>query len=124
MQIKKHIIAGAVFAAFLLFKPGHAETPDRGRQLFESRCSGCHALDNERQGPRLRGVVGRNAGAVKSFTYSNALKASRITWDAASLDKWLADPEKLIPDNDMAFRMPNPDERAAVLAFLQRLSGK
>jgi cytochrome c len=124
MQIEKYIVAGAVFAAFLLFNPGRAETSDRGRLLFESRCSGCHALDNERQGPRLRGVYGRNAGTVQSFTYSNALKASRLTWDAAALDRWLADPEKLVPDNDMAFRMPNPDDRAAIIGFLKGLSGK
>jgi cytochrome c len=124
MQIKKPMAAGIVFAALLMFKTSHAETPDRGRQLFENRCSGCHALDNERQGPRLRGVYGRDAGAVPSFTYSSALKASRITWDATSLDKWLTDPEKLVPDNDMAFRMVNADERAAIIAFLQSLPAK
>ena len=122
MQIKKPMAAGIVFAASLMFKTSHAETPDRGRQLFENRCSGCHALDNERQGPRLRGVYGRNAGAVPSFTYSSALKASHITWDATSLDKWLTDPEKLVPDNDMAFRVPSADERREVIAYLKSLS--
>ena len=99
-----------------------AQNSDHGKELFERRCSGCHALDKEKEGPRLRGVYGRTSGTVTSFQYSNALKTAHITWDAASLDKWLADPEKLVPDSDMAFQLVRPDERSDIIAYLKQLS--
>jgi len=93
-----------------------------GRTLFEKRCTGCHALDHEKVGPRLAGVVGRKAGATSAFPYSDAVKKSGVIWSEATLDRWLTDPEALIPDNDMAFRLDNPDERAAIIAFLKETS--
>ncbi|HLH20142.1 MAG TPA: c-type cytochrome [Bryobacteraceae bacterium] len=97
---------------------------DPGRQSFEKRCTGCHALDTEKAGPRLRGVYGRRAGSIPSFPYSEALRKSAITWSGDALDKWLTDPDAFIPDNDMAFRVTNPEERAAIIGYLKELSGK
>ena len=101
-----------------------AENAGKGKELFEKRCTGCHALDKEKEGPRLRGVYGRAAAAVPSFQYSAALKASDITWNADSLDKWLSDPEKLVPDNDMAFQLVREDERSDIIAYLKQLSSR
>ncbi len=67
------------------------------KELFEKRCSGCHALDRDKEGPRLRGVYGRVAGSVESFQYTDALKKSKITWSDEMLDPWLTDTEKLSP---------------------------
>lgn len=96
--------------------------PLDGKEVFEKRCTGCHALDTQRVGPKLRGVYGRKAGAVEGFPYSNELKASHLTWNADTLDKWLSDPETLIPGTDMAFRMERAEERAAVIEFLKKLN--
>jgi cytochrome c len=101
---------------------GKAQNSEHGKELFEKRCSGCHALDKEKEGPRLRGVYGRMSGTVQSFQYSNALKTAHITWDATSLDKWLADPEKLVPDSDMAFQLVGAEERTDIIAYLKELS--
>jgi cytochrome c len=90
-----------------------------GRSAFEKHCTGCHALDHEKTGPRLAGVVGRRAGTVAGFQYSDAVKKSAVVWNEAVLDKWLIDPETVIPDTDMAFRLDNPVERAAIIAFLK-----
>jgi cytochrome c len=92
-----------------------------GRSVFEKRCTGCHALDHEKEGPRLAGVVGRKAGTVSTFAYSDAVKKSAVVWSEALLDKWLTDPETVIPDNDMSFRLNNPVERAAIIAFLKEM---
>ena len=97
---------------------------NRGHQLFDKRCGGCHSLDNDKEGPRLRGVYGRKAGAVPSFKYSEAVGKAGITWDDVSLDKWLADPDKFIPDADMDFHLEKADERADVIAYLKQLSNK
>ena len=100
-----------------------AADPERGRALYESRCSGCHSIDQDRIGPRQRGVVGRKAGAVAGFEYSPALRASRIVWDAKTLDAWLANPERLIPGQRMNYSVPDGADRAALIAYLEANSG-
>jgi cytochrome c len=97
---------------------------DRGKQLFEKRCTGCHSLDQDKEGPRLRGVYGRQAGKVPGFKYSAAVQSSVVTWDDVSLDKWLTNPDSLIADNYMAFRVVKPDERADIIRFLKTVSMK
>jgi cytochrome c len=96
----------------------------RGKEIFEKRCTGCHSLDGEKEGPRLRTVYGRKAGSIGTFKYSDAVQKSNVIWDSITLDKWLTDPDKFIPDNDMAFRLAKPDERSDVIAYLKQLSGK
>jgi cytochrome c len=93
-----------------------------GKSLFEKRCSGCHALDADHEGPRLRGVFGRPAGKVKTFKYSDALQKATLTWDEPALEKWLTDTESIAPNNDMGFRVPKQEERAAIIAYLKSLS--
>ena len=97
-------------------QPGDAE---QGKALFEKRCTGCHSLDQDKEGPRLRSVYGRKAGTVASFEYSDALKNAHIVWGDATLDKWLTDTDALIPSNDMAFHVPKPEERTDIIAFLR-----
>jgi cytochrome c len=96
--------------------------PRRGEELFQKRCGACHSLDKEKEGPRLRGVFGREAGIVPTFNYSNALKSAKVTWTADSLNQWLADTDRFIPDNDMNMSFKNPNERADIIAYLKQLS--
>ena len=107
-------------AALLLLSGAlNAADIDTGKDLFERRCAGCHSLDKNKEGPRLRGVVGRAAASVPGFEYSDALKSSHVTWDTDTLNQWLADPEQLVRGNDMAFRLIKPEERAAIIAYLK-----
>lgn len=101
-----------------------ATDPIRGKTLFEKRCGGCHSLDSDKEGPRLRDVYGRRAGSVPSFKYSDSLKAATHTWDASSLNKWLTDTESVAPDNNMDFHVPVADERADIIEFLRVMAGK
>ena len=102
--------------------PAAAQAKPDGKALFERRCGGCHALDRDKEGPRLGGVYGRVSGSVDSFQYSDALKSSRIRWADQTLDRWLTDPEKLVPNNDMAFHVESPEERGAIIAYLKQNS--
>ena len=103
--------------------PGAAgPAPGAGKELFAKRCSGCHGTDSSKEGPRLRGVLGRKAGTVPGFQYSDALRNSGITWTEDLLAKWLENPEALVKDNDMEFRVSNADERAALVAWLKSLT--
>jgi cytochrome c len=96
--------------------------PDRGMEVFEKRCTGCHSLTQGREGPRLGGVFGRTSGTVSGFNYSPALKAAHIVWDDASLQRWLADPDTLVPDNNMDFHVAKQQERLDLVSFLKRSS--
>lgn len=98
--------------------------PKRGEELFQRRCASCHSLDKEKEGPRLRGVFGRKAGTVPTFKYSDALKASNITWNADLLNQWLIDTDRFIPDNDMNMSFRNADERTDIIAYLRQLSNQ
>jgi cytochrome c len=118
-------LGAAALAAFIASQVGPLLAQNNpGKQVFEKRCTGCHALDNEKAGPRLRGVYGRSAASVASFPYSDALRKSGITWDSDTLDKWLTDTDAFVPDNDMGFRVANPEERAAIIGYLKEVSGK
>jgi cytochrome c len=122
-MVRTLALAFAVMESALLFS-GWAQGPVNRKQLFEKRCGGCHSLDRDKEGPRLGGVYGRMAGTVDSFQYSDALKNSKIKWDAESLDKWLTDPEQVVPNNDMAFHLENAHERREIIAYLQENSRK
>jgi cytochrome c len=90
------------------------------RKLIK-RCSGCHAPDFDKGGPRLRGILNRKAGTVKDFLYSDALRESGIYWDENWLNRWLENPEAVVKNNDMEFRVVNADERTSIIAYLKSL---
>jgi cytochrome c2 len=92
----------------------------RGKILFEKRCTGCHAMDGEREGPRLAGVFGRKAGSVPGFPYSKGLINYGLTWNEVTLDRWLTDPDLIAPDTMMDFQVPKAQERADLIAYLRR----
>ena len=98
--------------------------PARGKELFEKRCIGCHALTHDHEGPRLQGVYGRTSGTVAGFAYSPALKKAHIVWDDNSLDKWLTDPDVFIPGNNMDFLVSKPQDRRDLIGYLRQSSGK
>ena len=91
----------------------------RGRQIYESRCGGCHSLDSNRVGPRHRGVFGRRAGSVPGYSYSPALAKAKVIWNSDSLDRWLRNPEDVLPGQRMNFRVQNAQDRADIIAFLK-----
>jgi cytochrome c oxidase assembly protein Cox11 len=94
----------------------------RGQELFGERCSSCHALDANKIGPALRGVVGRRAGSVPGFAYSSALGGASLVWNAEYLDHWLADPRQFIAGARMPARVLDPSTRRDIVAYLQKES--
>jgi cytochrome c len=91
-----------------------------GKAVFEKRCTGCHAMNVDREGPRLAGVLGRKAGSIAGFAYSAGLKKSGLTWTDATLERWLSDPDLMVPDNNMSFSVPKATERRDLIAFLKQ----
>jgi cytochrome c len=102
-----------------------AQAADDDPELaFNGHCRECHAFDkgDNRIGPTLYGVVGRKAGSVPGFAYSDSVKSSGITWDEKSLDKWITNPNAMIPGNNMGAifsGLSDAAERAKIIAFLK-----
>jgi cytochrome c len=107
-----------------LLSPALGEPGDAARGEHDFReCAPCHSLEPDRNmtGPSLAGLWGRKAGSLASFErYSDALKSSGIIWDDRSLDGWLTDPDRMVPDNEMPFNgIKGARDRADLLAFLK-----
>jgi cytochrome c len=97
---------------------------DAGKVLFEKRCGGCHSLDTNKEGPALRHAYGGKAASVSTFKYSKALLSAGVTWDDASLDKWLTSTDSVAPENDMDFQVANATERSNIIRYLKTVAGK
>ena len=91
----------------------------RGQQLYESRCIGCHSIEDNRAGPAHKGVFGRKAGMAKGFDYSPAVKSSKLIWNERTLDRWLTNPEATIPGQKMGFSVPSSIDRADIIEYLR-----
>jgi cytochrome c len=98
--------------------------PVRGKETFEKRCTGCHSLEENREGPKLRGVYGRTSGTAAGYNYSPALIKAAVVWDESSLEKWLIDTDAFVPGNNMDFQVPKPQERRDLASYLKQQSGK
>jgi cytochrome c len=105
-------------------RPATAGDPIQGKLVFEKRCTGCHSLDQDREGPHLRGVYGRTSGQVPNFPYSKVLKDAHIFWNELTLDRWLTDPDAYVPQTNMDFRVTKPQERQDLIRFLQESTAK
>jgi cytochrome c len=98
--------------------------PTRGAALFEKRCTGCHSLTSNHEGPRLQGVYGRPTGSIPSFPYSDALKSAHLVWNDQTLEQWLTDPDAFLPGNNMDFHVPRAQERKDIIAYFKQSAGK
>jgi cytochrome c len=96
--------------------------PSHGKAVFERKCTGCHSLDSDHEGPRLRGVYGRKAGSVSGFQYSVAMKKSGTVWTEVNLERWVRDSDAMLPGTEMGFSVPKVQDRADLIAFLKTLS--
>jgi cytochrome c len=103
--------------------PAMAQNAEAGAVVFKQRCSTCHTMTPGQRhgvGPNLAGVAGRRA-ANTDFNYSTALRNSGLTWDAATLDRFLAGPSKLVPGTRMLIPVADAKQRADLVAYLGTL---
>jgi cytochrome c len=86
-------------------------------------CAVCHSIDGtNKTGPTLRGIVGRTSGTFAGFRYSRAMRTAGLVWDAGSLDRYLGDPQGIVPGNVMPFSgVADPAERAKIISYLMSL---
>ena len=113
----------AVLSLLVAWAPAQAgPDPAHGEQVY-GRCLACHDLARDRVGPRHCGLFGRRAGSVPGFVYSPAMKGAEIVWNAATLDRFLAAPMKVMPGTAMTYDgIADPGERADLIAWLEQAS--
>jgi len=98
------VAASAVCAGLLGVTEGAPAAPaDKGKLAFNNLCRTCHSLKegDNRLGPSLHGIVSAKAGQSSGYAYSQSLRQSGVTWDEATLDRWIENPESVIPNNNM-----------------------
>jgi len=126
-------LLGGLLAGWLLIgaSAGGLDSParaddasDPGAAQFKKSCGTCHTTDAKappRQGPNLHKVVGRHAGIMKGFKYSAAFvkAAPAITWTPDMIDKWITDPQQVIPGAVMLYHQSDPDKRKLIVDYLK-----
>ncbi len=117
-------LAVAAASSMLIALPAQAQNAEAGQKAFKQQCGLCHdiAAGKNRVGPSLFGVVGRKSGSVEGFHYSDANKNSGVTWDEATLDKYLTDPRSVVPGTTMTYAgVKNDQMRHDIIAYLATL---
>lgn len=115
----------AVLALLLATPSAFAADPEEGKKVFR-KCQACHDAEQPKNkvGPHLVGIIGRPAGQVEGFKYSDAMKNSGITWTEENIAQYLKEPKDFIKGNKMAFvGLKKDDEVADVIAYLKQHAG-
>lgn len=117
-------IAVAVGCFSLSTAPGNAQSAEAGQAVFKHDCAICHdiAPGKNKIGPALAGIVGRTAGTVPNFHYSDANKNSGLTWDVATLDRYLVNPRATVVNTTMTYAgLKDDQKRRDLIAYLSTL---
>lgn len=115
---------GLAFAAGTALSAPKVAAPTgdpRAGQAIYARCQACHSLAYNRTGPKHCGLIGRRAANVPGFTYSRAMKRSKIVWSKKTLDRFLTNPMKVVPGTTMGYAgIKDKKERADLIAYLEQ----
>lgn len=124
-EFRRILVVAAAILAPALGAAGSKPDIENGKATFTAMCGMCHSVQKTGgpiEGPNLVGVVGRKAASEPGFAkYSPALKASKLTWNRKTLDKFLSDPMAKVPNTLMPMRITDDKTRADVVAYLETL---
>jgi len=121
MRVVYIVTAGVVISVVAAALPAAAADIDHGKQLYIA-CASCHTEKPDALGPSLKGVVGRKAGALEDFRYSNPMKRANLVWDEANLREYIANPQAKVKGNRMPFGgVANAQDVEDVIAYLKTL---
>lgn len=113
----------AVMVGAMTQFPVFAQDAALGEKVF-NKCRACHQIGEGAKtlvGPPLNGIVGRKAGSIEGYAYSDSNKNSGITWDEATLTEYLKNPKAKVPGTKMIFiGIPNDADILNLVAFLKQ----
>jgi glucose/arabinose dehydrogenase/cytochrome c2 len=108
--------------------PAFAADAGAGRSLFRERCSVCHTAESGdnggAQGPSLIGLMGRAAAGAPQFSYTAALRDSKLIWDVTTLKHFLAAPTNVVPGTAMVLPVPDATDRDNLIAYFQSVANQ
>lgn len=123
------MVRTAIAIAALMVSTGGALAQDvaLGKQVFDERCAGCHAVgEAAKSGPVLTNLIGRPAASLEGFEYSDAMAEAGqggVVWDIETLTKFITKPRSVVNGSTMSFTgLRNPDDVANVIAYLATFS--
>ena len=123
--MKRALLVGGFLVCLPGFiPPAQAQDAEAGKLVFKSICNLCHEAveGRNRVGPSLYGVIGRHAGSVPGYAYSDVVKGSGITWDEDLLDQWINAPQRVVPGTKMTYAgLKDDKKRHDLIAFLKTL---
>src|ERR1700735_3556476 len=115
------LVAGLSALAATL--PAFGADAAAGKTLFRQQCSICHTAEpadsGGAQGPSLIGLYGRHAATAAGVSYTAAMRAANLTWDAPTLEQFLASPTTVVPGSAMVVAVPSPSDRDNLIAYFQ-----
>jgi cytochrome c len=124
MERPMRVIAFCIAVVVLTPPLAFAQEPDSGQLLFNNTCRTCHTLrdGDNRLGPNLAAIVGRKAGSLPNYGYSSSMKNADLVWDKPNLDRFIANPEQVVPGNNMKpyGGLSSAEERAKLIAYLEK----
>jgi cytochrome c len=105
-----------------LAQAAQGKEADSGQQAFNNACRTCHMVKegDNRLGPNLYKIVGRKAGSLPNYAFSSAMKDADLVWDEEKLDRFIANPDQVVPGNSMKpfGGLSSSDDRKKIIAFL------
>ena len=127
LERRRLLIRHAVGTLALLLLSGAAAAQEEGQVEFNNHCRTCHSVDegDHRLGPSLHNIIGREAGTQEGANYSDAMRSSTVVWDGETLDRFIENPDAVVPGNNMKpfSGIADADVRAAIVGYLQAESG-
>ena len=123
MRFPIRCFALVVLLALVAIHPAAAADAEAGKAAFK-KCALCHTTEagKKKVGPSLFGVVGRKSASLDSYNYSEAMKKFDQTWDAQTLNSYLADPRAVVPGTHMIYPgIKDKAERDDIIAYLETL---
>ena len=122
----RSMTTAALLAALVCAAPVFSADANAGKAVFRAQCALCHSAEPSdnggAQGPNLNGVFGRHSASNPQFGYTAALKASGLTWDAATLNRFLTSPTTVVPGSAMVIPVPNDTDRGNLIAYFQAVN--
>jgi cytochrome c len=102
---------------------GRGTSGEEGQLAFNNACRTCHTMreGDNRLGPNLNRIIGRKAGSLPDYGYSSAMKGADIVWDRATLDRFIANPDQVVPGHNMKpyGGLASSEERTKITAYLE-----
>ncbi|MEJ0008375.1 MAG: c-type cytochrome [Steroidobacteraceae bacterium] len=119
----RSMTTAGMLAALVCAAPVFGADANAGKAVFRAQCALCHSAEpgdnGGAQGPNLNGVFGRHSAGNPEFGYTAALKASGLTWNSATLDRFLTAPTSVVPGSAMVIPVPDNTERSNLIAYFQ-----